>query len=67
MFTGYERFGAMDKAKAVFEDMKAAGLSAKAHGSSKIPNYLEQFGRKIARQVRKFLRGSFSRGLYVVY
>ena len=48
---GYERWGDMEKAKAIFEDMKAAGLPEKGHGgaSAKIPSYLEQFSRKLLR------------------
>ena len=45
---GFERWGDMEKAMALYEEMHAAGLAQKPYGSA---SYLEQFSKKLQRTV----------------
>lgn len=47
-FAGFERWGDMEKAMALYEEMHAAGLAQKPYGTA---SYLEQFSKKLQRTI----------------
>lgn len=48
MCAGFERWGDMEKAMALYEEMHAAGLAQKPYSTA---SYLEQFSKKLQRSL----------------